>query len=160
MNWNARSISEVNKERIWREIVASEQRDIKIFDRFRSSPGALRRCPSVSAPISERSDRFLDKKEVLFQSVCQRALPEVRSNAQSGHPFTVIRARTSVSSGSPVFTESTDSRTSSAASTRQRPTSSAEYGSSLQPLVKHRFNPFYYTVPKSDLRVSLQSRKA
>lgn len=49
------------------------------------------------------------------------------------------------------FDRSSQSPARGSTSVQQRPTSGSEYGAMLEPLVKHRLNPFHYGIRKSDV---------
>ena len=190
MNWNSKSTSEVNKERIWKELIISESRDLKIFDRFRASSASTRRA--VATPVSERDPNFLNKSRVQYMASCLIALPELRATSQSrcALPFHNMESRMGSSNASPwsgssggisspiacasspedgfsrASTSHGGEQTFSGSSRKvvsalrrlssnsgncvsRRPTSGSDYGSCLEPLVKHRVGPFSYGVTRS-----------
>lgn len=199
MNWQSKTTSEVNKEKIWAELVKKEHRDLKIFDNYRTSPLAYI-GKATTAPVSEREQRFLDKSQLMFESSIQLALPELRQASSSHGRYALplrnmqFRATSLTSPTSPgnvlspttalpasiddelvliprsisstpkhgpssndevvgnvlLMKSSGDKRNSS--SPFYRPTSAAEIGSILSPLVKHRVSPFRYSIPKTDIR--------
>jgi hypothetical protein len=182
MNWQSKTTSEVNKEKIWSELVKKEQQDIHIFDHYRAS---ISTHGIVPAPISERQKRFLDKTQVLFDSAVQVALPELRQASSSHGRYALplrnmqhrasmsLSASTSPAVASPLLSGhvhdassgrassllsmvvSSSPTTMSSSSPFYRPTSAAEIGSHLAPLVKHRVAPFRYAIPKTDLRAGV-----
>jgi len=87
---------------MWREAIGTEHRGMRVFDHYRFSPAGLARCsPSVSSPVTERLPRFLDRSRVLYQSICEKVLPDMqRSGDFSAHPFEAIRKRVALSSAS------------------------------------------------------------
>lgn len=60
MNWNAKALSNVDKERIWKEFCTREQDKKAIYDTFRPCVTEKTREPDVK--ISPRGSRFLAKK--------------------------------------------------------------------------------------------------
>jgi hypothetical protein len=83
MNWQSTSTSEVNKEKIWSELVKKEHRELRVFDTYRSSTLAIASGKANTAPVSERQKRFLNKSQLLFESSIQMALPELRQRSSS-----------------------------------------------------------------------------
>lgn len=83
MNWQSTTTSEVNKEKIWSELVKKEHRELRVFDTYRSSTASMSSGKANTAPVSERQKRFLNKNQLLFESSIHMALPELRQRASS-----------------------------------------------------------------------------
>ena len=79
MNWNSKAVSEVAKERIWKEHVANEGNKRQIFDTFRVNPFELSRV-ALPEPINKRATRFLDREKAFLDTISKRTgvkLPEL-----------------------------------------------------------------------------------
>jgi len=72
MNWNSRAVSEVAKERIWKEHVATERSKIRIFDQFRKNPHRVAKDKPLSDPINRRAVRFLDRESAFLETIERR----------------------------------------------------------------------------------------
>lgn len=66
MNWNSKSVSEVSKEKIWKEHVINEAHNRHIFDTFRVNPHRLRHNKPISQPLNLRPRRFLDRERAFL----------------------------------------------------------------------------------------------
>ena len=83
MNWNSRAVSEVAKERIWKEHVATERSKVRIFDQFRKNPHRVAKDKPLSDPINRRGVRFLDR-EAAFLETIEKRVTTTRGKDQSG----------------------------------------------------------------------------
>lgn len=211
MNWHSKSTSEVNKEKIWSELVKKEHRELRVFDTYRSSSAGGK---ANTAPVSERHKRFLHKNQLLFESSVQLALPELRQASLSSQgleggryslPLHNMQHRcaalspTRTSTGGALSGTLSDLQTQSGDLSRKissnslssvasrgssvggvsstscttpvsskpplastspffRPTSASEIGSMLSPLVNHRVGSYRYTIPSTDIRLSLRQK--
>ena len=72
MNWQSKSVSEVAKERIWREYVASEGQHLHVFDTFRKHPKQLSKQQAIAESPTRRLPRFLDRQASFLECIERR----------------------------------------------------------------------------------------
>jgi hypothetical protein len=72
MNWNSKSVSEVSKEKIWKEHVRNESSHIHLVDTFRKNPFHVVRDKQMPANVTSRPSRFLDRERVFLETIDRR----------------------------------------------------------------------------------------
>eukprot|EP01060_Flectonema_neradi_P015479 TRINITY_DN22092_c0_g1_i1.p1 TRINITY_DN22092_c0_g1~~TRINITY_DN22092_c0_g1_i1.p1 ORF type:complete len:200 (+),score=49.54 TRINITY_DN22092_c0_g1_i1:72-602(+) len=69
MNWKNSKISEVAKEKIWKEHVRTESQYRNSKEKFSVNPYRLAKTKPVCENITKRSKRFLSKERFLLESI-------------------------------------------------------------------------------------------
>lgn len=95
MNWKSTAISEVAKERIWKEHVENEKQNRIMFDTFTVNPARMAsRSRPVTESISKRPKRFLDRDAALLAAMEGRGLFKLPSPPANPHATQPLSART------------------------------------------------------------------
>lgn len=83
MNWKSAAISEVAKERIWKEHVETERCHRVVFDTFRVNPHRMAtQGRPVTEGVNQRPKRFLDRERALLEAMEKRGLIDLGSATQ------------------------------------------------------------------------------
>ena len=76
MNWNSKAVSEVAKEKIWKEHVLNESNHRLIYDTFRINPHTYSTTKTVAEPINRRPKRFLDREQAILEALSRHVVVE------------------------------------------------------------------------------------
>lgn len=83
MNWKSQAVSEVSKEKIWKEHCETEATHRQLNDNFRINPLKAMMEKPLPEPISPRGKRFLDRDRAFLETLQKKQLGLSRSPSQS-----------------------------------------------------------------------------